>query len=407
MAHVLDTPAALAQLTSQLVQIPSVNPMGGPVDPEICYEGRLSRFLHEMLVDWGLPVERQPVEPGRDNLLTRIEGRSNAPLILLEVHQDTVPVAGMTVDPFGGQIRGGRVWGRGACDVKGGMSTVLGLLQHLARNDGPWPSVVAAFCINEEFGFSGARHLRIQWERRQSDLLPRPPDMIVVTEPTDCQVVVAHKGVVRWELTTLGRAAHSSQPQLGESAIYRMAHVLHVLEAYAALLPGSVAPHPLLGGPTLSVGTISGGLSANTVPDRCTIALDRRLLPGESPDLAREGLETYLLGALAGDAHNWLVHAPPFMSSCGLQSVGNGALASEIQQAARTCGVPCRAVGAHYGTDASELGITGIPTVVFGPGSILQAHTADEWIDQGELIRAQAILTELCRQVGQRNLLRG
>lgn len=385
----------LAQILSQLVQLPSVNPMGGAIDPAICFEHRVTDRLCQWLADWELPWERQIMEPGRENVVTRLDGHPDAPVLLIEVHQDTVPITGMTIAPFGGELRDGRIYGRGACDVKGGMASILGLLQLIQRSPGRWPTVVVAFCVNEEFGFSGARLLHRGWESATLGILASPPDCILVTEPTECHVVVSHKGVVRWNLVTHGRAAHSSQPQVGVNAIYRMARVLQALAEYAGMLPTTGLTDRLLGGPTLSVGTISGGISANTVPDRCSIAIDRRLLPDEEPEVAYQQAVQHLATVL--DNPDWLEHEPPFMVSRGLSHRGNVALARLLQRASSGRIGAAQLVGAHYGTDASELGCLGIPTVVFGPGAIAQAHTADEWIEVEQLELATAILGDFCR----------
>lgn len=403
-ARPLELGSHLTQLAQELVRIPSVNPMGGPIDPTICFEHRVTDYLESYVRRQAWDCERLEVEPQRDNLLVRIPGHPESGTILLEVHQDTVPVAGMTVAPFGGELRAGRLYGRGACDVKGGIAAVLGalhLLQTLPSDS--HPTVVAAFTVNEEFGFSGARRLRHAWERHELRLLPSAPRWIVVAEPTLCQVVVAHKGVSRWRIHTQGQSAHSSQPQLGRNAIYGMARLLRTLEDYATELQVAESlasprtTHPLLGRPTLSVGLIDGGISANTVPDRCTIVVDRRLLPGEEPSEVQEQVARRLREHVPPEI-TWTMDAP-FMSSGGLSDSVNRALAAELIAAAGKHGVASEAIGAHYGTDAAELGSTGIPSVVFGPGSIAQAHTNDEWIEVQQISLASHILAQLATQL--------
>jgi len=148
------------------------------------------------------------------------------------------------------------------------------------------PTILMACTVNEEHGYSGATALTKLWSQPGS-IIPRQPDVAVVAEPTQLQVVVAHKGVVRWRCHTHGRAVHSSQPQLGVNAIYKMSRVLAALERYQSEFTPRLRRHALCGQPTLSVGTITGGLSVNTVPDHCTIEIDRRLIPDEKPDDAR------------------------------------------------------------------------------------------------------------------------
>ncbi len=407
-----EPPLNVVSLAQELVRIASVNPMGDPARQGGIYgEGALTDYLNGLCQARGMQTESYEVLAGRHNLLAALPDDASpgdstcvesspgvaAELILLEVHQDTVPVEGMTVEPFGGQIRDGRLYGRGACDVKGGMAAMIAAVDRVGRagRDQPLGSrprrVVLAFTVNEESGFDGAKALRQLWESGESQLLPRPPDAIIVAEPTDLDVVTSHKGTVRWQCTTTGRAAHSSQPQRGVNAVYRMARVLLALQQYAEQQVGQLAEHPLLGRPTLSVGTIRGGLSVNTVPQRCVIEIDRRVLPGEEPIAARRHVIEYLAQALPAFG---IAHADPMLVAGGLEDRTNEPLSKGLQHAARRHGAAGRIRGVPFGTDASTLAVGGVPAVVFGPGSIEQAHTADEWIDILSLQQAVEILVD-------------
>jgi acetylornithine deacetylase len=207
----------------------------------------------------------------------------------------------------------------------------------------------------------------------------------VVSEPTDLEVVVAHKGLVRWRCHARGRAAHSATPGAGDNAIYKMARAVVAIEKYAREVVGTLGTHPLCGPATLNVGTIAGGVSVNTVPDRCTIEIDRRLAPNEKPDSARQHLIDYLQQKAA--LGFTLEHDPPYMEGPPLADDHNRPLADRVAKAAMGLAAPCRAVGVPYGTDGAFFAAAGVPTVIFGPGSIAQAHTADEWIalDQVEI----------------------
>ena len=177
---------------------------------------------------------------------------------------------GMTIPPWTPEIRDGRIYGRGACDIKGGMACMLTAVSRLAeQRPAEMPTIIMACSVNEEHGFSGAKEMGQRWASGESKLVPRVPDAVIVAEPTDLNVVVAHKGVARWTVHTRGRAAHSSRPELGVSAIYGMAKILNVLEEYARDVAPGRGAHPLVGRPSLSVGVIAGGLSVNTVPDHC------------------------------------------------------------------------------------------------------------------------------------------
>jgi acetylornithine deacetylase/succinyl-diaminopimelate desuccinylase-like protein len=378
----------------QLVAIPSVNPMGAAPDGPTLGEGRLTVYLDELFRRLGLAVERQTVMPGRENILARLDGGDS--ILLLDAHQDTVPTEGMMIEPFRPERREGRLYGRGACDTKGGMAAMLTAISRLVEQPpGDRPTIVAVCTVNEEHGFSGAAALAQLWSPGRSKLLPRRPDGAVVLEPTGLDVVVAHKGVTRWRCHTHGRAAHSSTPQLGDNAIYKMARVVAALEHYAQHVLSRAEMHPLCGGPTLSVGTIHGGIGANVVPDRCTVEIDLRVPVGQQPEAARRDVIDYLQHAGLDFP---LDHEPPTMQGCPLSDRDNGPLAARLSAVVGQVAGACRQVGATYATDGGDFSAAGVPTVVFGPGAIAQAHTADEWIALDQLQQAADVLYRFCCQ---------
>ena len=226
----------LTQTLADLVALPSVNPMGRTVDGPEFYEYRVTDYLEQLFRRLELPYARQTVEPKRDNIVARLDGQvppeRGGPLVLFEAHQDTVPVVGMTIEPWTPAVRDGRMYGRGACDIKGGMAAMLGAVARLAdERPKDMPTIVMACTVNEEHGYSGATALTKLWTQG-GPIVPRQPDAAIVAEPTELQVVVAHKGVVRWRCQTHGRATHSSQPHLGVNAIFKMRRVLEALERY-------------------------------------------------------------------------------------------------------------------------------------------------------------------------------
>ena len=382
-------------LLSELVAIPSVNPMGRQLTGPEFFEYRMTEYLEQLFRRLGLPYVRQPLEPLRDNIVARLDGEvpshEGGRLIMFEAHQDTVPVDGMTIAPWNPVVRDNRLYGRGACDIKGGMSAMLCALARLVEERPPGlPTIIMACTINEEHGYSGAHDLAKLWETGEKSIIPRPPDGAIVAEPTDLQVVVAHKGALRWRIHTPGKASHSSQPHLGQNAIFRMARVLAALEAYQREVPITVNPHPLCGQASFSVGTISGGISVNTVPDRCTIEVDRRLLPGENNAAARQHAIDFIANYPGIDFP--IEHEPPFMDGATLSDEVNGPLADRLVAVVREHIGPCEKIGVPYGTDASKIATHGVPAVVFGPGSIGQAHTCDEWLDLDELHKATEAL---------------
>lgn len=389
----------VVSLLQDLVRIPSVNPMGRDVQGDIYYEARLTTFLEQLVADWGYFCERQHVSTERENLLVATVDLAklptDRPILMLEAHQDTVPVDGMSIDPFAAEIRDGRVYGRGSCDIKGGMAAMLTAISRF--RDLPVdqrPAVVLALAVNEEHGFSGAKRITRGWTEGQSQLLTRPPAAVVVSEPTQLDVVVAHKGVVRWKCHALGVAAHSSNPKIGANAIYRMARVIAAFEKHADNLPGSVAP--LIGGPTLSVGVISGGVSVNTVPDHCVIEIDRRLAPGDSPAAAQQAAIDFVAAELGNP--DWVKHDPPIIISPGLAPTHNQPLADSLLETLQACGVSAKTIGVPYGTDGAILSQGDVPTVVCGPGDIAQAHTHDEWLAIDQLEKSVEVYEAFCRR---------
>ncbi|MGE3241152.1 MAG: M20 family metallopeptidase [Pirellulales bacterium] len=387
------------ELLQQLIAIPSVNPLGQDEAAGICGESRLTDFLQGVCERLGWRWLRQRVHPGRENLFALVPGSRPAgdggELQLWDVHQDTVAVHGMTVDPFGGELRDGRVYGRGACDDKGPMAAMIAALSRVENLSSNRPTIVLAFPVNEECGFTGATALCDLWhpERRgthettgtitAAELFPRAPDLAIVAEPTELNVLVAHQGMVRWRCHVTGRAAHSSRPDEGVNAIYAMGRIAATIEKFQRQLAAG-AEHPLCGRPAVCVTTIAGGVGINTVPDRATITIDRRIGPGESPLDAYAQLVTYVAEHTElGDAQ--LQHDPPFMKSHGLSDAHNRAVAERLVQLVSNNGRPSKTCGAPYGTDGAAIGAVGVPTVVFGPGSIRHAHMADEFIEVAEL----------------------
>ena len=378
-----------------LVATPSVNPMGRDDSGDEFYEHRMTDRLEGIFGDLGLPFERQAIAPKRSNIVARLDGGDQ--LVVFEAHQDTVPVDGMTIPPWEPVIRDGRVYGRGSCDIKGGMAAMLAAVSRLAaERPAGMPTLIMACSVNEEHGFSGASDMASQWDRGASQLVSRKPDAVLVAEPTLLNIVVAHKGVARWRIHTGGRACHSSMPQMGENAIYHMARVLQHLEAYASDVVPTLGEHRLLGGPTISVGVINGGISVNTVPDACVIEIDRRVLPGEDPVAARQHVIDFLAQRL--DESVPITHEEPFISKGGLSDDTNGELAAAVKRIASAHGSPGELIGVPYGTDAPAFDAIGCPTIVFGPGSIDQAHTKDEWLAIEQLKTASEIYYQIGKQ---------
>lgn len=372
---------AVTRLLSDLVAIPSVNPMGRALSGPGFLEAGMTEYLERLFRGLGVPYRRQAVSPGRDNLVARYESPSGGRTILFDAHQDTVPTDGMTIEPFTPEVRDGRLFGRGACDIKGGMAAMLSAFARLANEKPPGAaSVIMACTVDEEYTHTGSSVLAAS---------PHGADVAIVAEPTRLDLVNCHKGAVRWSIRTRGVACHSSTPHLGRNAIYRMAEVIQLLSEHATELSRST-PDPILGPPSLSVGRIEGGQSVNVVPDWCEIQIDRRVIPGEEPAECLRRADR-MIRERRPDA-DWIDFLPPWVSMPALspRATSSSAWVQAARAAvAKAIGRTPDLTGVPYGTDAGPLGAAGLPCLVFGPGDIAQAHTKDEWIEL-EQVRSAA-----------------
>ncbi len=384
----MSTASALNYL-QDLIALPSVNPMGRETGAKAPYlEGRVTDYLDSFFQRLGVPYKRITVLPGRDNLIASFECPGAQRTLLWDVHQDTVPVEGMTIDPFSPQIEGGKLFGRGASDVKGSMAAMLSAFERLVRERPQGSANILLACtVDEEYTHRGSSAL---------GAMGLEVDLAIVAEPTMLQIVNAHKGAVRWKAITRGKACHSSRPSDGINAIYRMARVLEQLELEAERLLRS-EPDPILGTPTLSVGRIEGGQSVNIVPDYAEVQIDRRVIPGEAPDTVREELLRRINAQL------------PFEVEFGMPWVRMPALSPKLSrpwldQVSQTLtpilGKETQIESVPFGTDAGPLAAAGIPSIVLGPGDIAQAHTKDEWIEVEQLERAVEVYYGLAVGLG-------
>jgi acetylornithine deacetylase len=352
--------------------------------PEI-YEHQVTDYLEDFFRRLGVAYERQTVAPRRDNIVARGDVPGARRTLLLEAHQDTVPTDHMTIDPFGAVVDNGRLYGRGACDIKGGLAAMLTAFARLVREKPSGAMNVTMACtVDEEHTFLGVQELVRRGVRA---------DLAVVAEPTQLQIVNAHKGAVRWDIQTTGQACHSSVPERGVNAIYRMGQLLHAIEQIAQELR-QAPPHPVLGPPTLSVGRIEGGTSVNTVPDRCRIEVDRRLMPGEDSATALAQFTTQLARVGTWNDYPYEI-SEPWLSMPALSAEGSEDLVARLGQAIDQVMGSHRVTAVPYGTDASTIARAGVPVVVFGPGDIARAHTHDEWVPLEEVEQASEILYRL------------
>lgn len=368
------------------VSIHSVNPGldDGPGEAEIADE------LESDLVELGLATKRIAVaEPGRDNVIGYLPGAAGSPTVMFEAHLDTVGLSGSATSTA--RSDGRRVYGRGACDTKGSLVSMLEavrLLLEIDTDDRPTIAMVGA--IDEEYAGTGAEILVNSGEHF---------DMAVVGEPTSLHAAIAHKGVLRFQIAVRGTPAHSSKPHLGVNAINGMASVLARLEeAYAPTLQN--IHHELVGSPTINVSTIRGGTAENVVPAECVISIDRRVNPGEDHERILQDIDESL--EPVRDEGIDVVVRQPTLKTAALDTPSDHPLVAAISSArSQVVGSPAEPMGMTYGTDASFFGPAGIPSVIFGPGSIDQAHSDDEWVEIDEVARGAEILVQAMIQLGR------
>jgi acetylornithine deacetylase len=306
---------------------------------------------------------------------------------------DTVSVRGMAIQPWSPQIRDGRLYGRGACDTKGGLAAMMHALASLAEERVRTPcEIVFAATVDEEYSYRGVAALC-----RESPFEPLSgntesglhADAAIVAEPTSLNMVTASKGLVRWKIETRGRAAHSAKPHLGVSAIEKMAKIITAMQSDTERL--SLRQHPLLGPATCNIGRIRGGEQINFVPDRCEIEIDRRMLPGESVESVLQHSQA-LLDRLAAEDRDFDAQiSPPMLTDVPLETDKNCQPVRTMASVLSELGLDATPIGVPFCSDASKFGAIGIPSMILGPGSIDQAHAAVEFVDCQQVIAAAEI----------------
>jgi acetylornithine deacetylase len=301
---------------------------------------------------------------------------------------DTVGVAGMDV-PFEPVHRGGLLYGRGAQDMKGGLAAILGAARMLSEGGGlARGRLIVAAVIDEEHVSLGAEALVTTWRA----------DAAVVTEPTDLQVATGHKGFEWVEIETRGRAAHGSRPGEGRDAILKMGRVLAGLESLSRRLQMG-ASHPLLGTASLHASIIAGGSELSSYPDRCTLQLERRTLPGEALDAAWLEVRE-ILAQLEREDPEFEAEARAVFSRRAYQIEPSHALPAMLRTATRSVGCASEIAGMTYWSDAAILGAAGIPAVLFGPGGA-GLHSREEYVRIDDVLLCRDALVALARQFTQ------
>ena len=352
--------ANVVELLQALVRIPSVNPAGNP-GVENPGEAACAEFVAGFLRDCGARAEVREVEAGRPNVTGVFPSNAGGKKrVLFAPHTDTVSVAGMTIDPFGAELRDGKIYGRGASDTKGPMAAMLWALYEMR---GRLPE------LSHEIWFAGLMGEEAGQHGAKAFVAENKVDFAIIGEPTNLEIVHTHKGSTWLKLITRGKAVHSSAPERGENAIYKMADVIRCIRDEIAPALKQVS-HPILGSPTISVGTCSGGSKTNIVPDFCQAEVDARTIPGQDTSLICEKLRE-----VCPDIEISVWESKPMFTD------PNHPLIQALENAGGKC------VGAPWFCDAAIFAEAGIPAVAIGPGSIAQAHTEDEWIAVDDLQR--------------------
>ena len=369
-------------LTRSLVSTPSVNPQleeGGSGEREA------ATLVAEWLDLWGLDTRITEISPNRFNVIAKLDGEG--PTLLLNGHLDTVGVGGMTVPPFDAKVEGGRIWGRGSCDMKAGLAAILAATKRLTE-EGPRPNLIVAMTADEEHASLGMYAL--------VDSFPSA-DFAIVTEPTRLAVMPAHKGFLWVRAVFEGRAAHGSRPDLGIDAIRHAALYVSALDDYGDQLTSRPA-HPLLKHGSVHAGTIQGGSAASVYPDLCEIVLERRTMPGEKPEKVLQEFQR-ILDELSEREEDLSASLEQMLERPGTEVPEDSRLVQGLLEAGQGHGIPPVVEGMTAWVDAALLNEIGIPAVCYGPGDIAQAHSADEWVELAQIEKCADVLESFARDL--------
>jgi acetylornithine deacetylase len=369
------------RLLRELVAVNSVNPTlvrGAPGEAEI------ADLLAAEMRRGGLDVSIETVTHGRPNVVGMLEGRARGRTLMFCGHTDTVGVTGM-IDPFTPVEREGRLYGRGAQDMKGGVAAMVTAATTIAGRGGlDSGRLVVACVVDEEHSSIGADALVKSWRA----------DAAVVTEPTDLEIAVGHKGFAWVDVLVHGKAAHGSRPADGEDAILRLGRVLCRLEALDRTLQAR-PPHPLVGTGSLHASIIEGGRELSSYPDRAQLQMERRILPNEAESIALEEVRE-ILDNLAREDPTFQGVATAMLSRPAYEIAPDHELPQRLAAALSRAGGTPRITGASFWTDAAVLGHSGIPSVLFGPGGA-GLHSTEEYVNVADVQRCCGALVELAK----------
>jgi acetylornithine deacetylase/succinyl-diaminopimelate desuccinylase-like protein len=367
-------------ILTDLIALPSANPMGRPVDLAVPVERAVIDYIANLFAPYAVRMERQAVSALHENLLITVPGKAGSPT-LLESHIDTVPAGEWGEAAFAPRVVRDTVFGRGACDDKGSLaSMILAVVDVCESGIAPPHPVLLLAAGDEEYAQLGIKHFRAS---------NAAVGRAIFGEPTSLVPIVQHKGTLRWDITVLGKSAHTARPELGVSAILGMMRVIEEIACHQAQLQERYTS-PLISGPTLTVTMIEGGRTRNAMPDTCTIALDFRLIPGMDLDSERTALIRRLDTLGLPMRHSELQLQTPTLNT----AVSDPFSQSTLQICRRHAGEGIDLAGVPYGTDASWISDRA-PTLVLGPGSIDSAHGPEERIDIHEVVTCARIYRDI------------
>jgi len=378
-------------ILEDLISICSVNPS---LDEMSLGEAPVADYIEGRCRRAGVKVSRQKVLSGRDNVIVEVDAGKRDTL-LFDAHMDTVPIGEMP-DALTPIHRDGLLYGRGACDTKGSLAAMLAAMEEAALDPERLSCNLVMCCsVDEEYGMRG---IRAFVQQRMSIAAA------VVGEPTGLQIVIAHKGDLCFQIETRGKAAHSSVPHTGDSAISQMVKVLRFIEDQVQ--PGLARiHHELCGSSTLVVGKISGGTQANIVPEKCTVEIDRRLVPGEDVQQVMDRFTESLSEAMSGQGVTFSMKE--LFRESPMSTEPSAPIVTHARHVAQSMSLDSTLIGVPFGCHASTLQHRGgIPCIVFGPGSVAVAHSSTEHVPLVQVERAAqfyGVLTRTFRLDGNSN----
>lgn len=373
----------LVELTRSLIKIPSITGE----------EREIAEFIVKRMESIGLEVDVDEAERGRPNIIGRLRGEVGKPVLIFNGHTDVVPTgekSSWKVNPFSGEVIDGKIYGRGSADMKGGLGAMLEAINSIKEaNVKIKGDIVLEAVIDEERGgYNGTGRLAAKKAAQG--------DFALIGEPTNLEIQIAHKGVIGVEIVTTGKAAHASTPHLGVNAIHKMINVINALLGVPERFKWNKKRHRLVGSPLISTSVIEGGIQRNIIPDTCRIIIDRRVVPSETIEDAKREIDL-VLKELRSEDPELNVNMKTTLEVETMEIPDDALIVKMLKLAVgkvlHTTPIISGCVGfcdAHWLVNQCK-----IPTVVFGPGRIDEAHTANEYVNIDQLIKAARVYTQL------------